>query len=117
MIPLRQPIEIEADRDGPWVVLSVSGAMDVRNAPIFQTEVERLFTDPSSPSGLLVDIAGLTFTDSSGIRAAILAAQRVPGRFGLIHTSEKLQRLLSMRGLGIILPSFSDLDSAKAALT
>ena len=117
LIPLRRPFRVEADRDGPWVVLTVSGAMDIRNAPIFEAEVERLFSDGSDPTGLLVDIGELTFTDSSGIRAALLAADRVHGRFGLIRTSEKLQRLLSIKGLGSILRSFPDLDTAKANLT
>ena len=90
--------------------------MDVRNAPIFEAEVERLLSDGAGPTGLLVDIGGLTFTDSSGIRAALLAAQRVHGRFGLVNVSEKLQRLLSIKGLGLILRSFPDLETAKAAL-
>lgn len=56
-------------------------------------------------------------TDSSGIRAAMLAVQRVHGRFGLVHASEKLQRLLSIKGLGDVLRTFPDLETAKAALT
>jgi anti-sigma B factor antagonist len=117
LFPLRKPFRIEADRDGTWVVLTVSGAMDVKNAPIFEAEVERLFSDGSGPTGLLVDVSGLTFTDSSGIRAALLAAQRVNGRFGLIQVSEKLRRLLSIKGLGLILRTFPDLETAKVALT
>lgn len=91
--------------------------MDARNASIFEAEVERLFSEGSGATGLLVDIGGLTLTDSSGIRAAMLAAQRVQGRFGLVHASEKLQRLLSIKGLGVVLRSFPDLETAKAALT
>ena len=45
------------------------------------------------------------------------AAQRVHGRFGLVHASEKLRRLLSIKGLGDVLRTFPDLETAKAALT
>ena len=69
-----------------------------------------------SPPGLLVDTSGLTFTDSSGIRAAVLAAQCVRGRFGLIKVPENLKSHIAMKGL-IVLQSFPDLETAKAALS
>lgn len=115
MLPLR-PFRVNSERDGVWAVVTILGELDIKTVQTFEAEVTRVFSDRDQPTGLLVDISGLTFTDSSGIRAAISAAQRVHGRFGLVNFPDKLQKLLSMKGLGIVLRSFPDLDTAKAAL-
>jgi anti-anti-sigma factor len=111
-----EPFRVGSERDGTWVVLIVSGELDLDTVRIFDAEVDGHFGEGEHPTGLLVDISGLTFTDSSGIRAAVLASQRVNGRFGLIGVPERIQRLLSMKGLGLALQSFPDVDTAKAAL-
>jgi anti-sigma B factor antagonist len=111
------PFRVHSDRDGVWAVLTIFGELDLKTAQSFEAEVERVFSDGEQDTGLLVDIAGLTFTDSSGIRATISAALLVHGRFGLVRVPDKIQKLLSMKGLGIVLRSFPDLDTAKAALT
>jgi anti-anti-sigma factor len=115
LLPLR-PLRVNSSRDGTWAVLTVAGELNVTTVRTFQAELDRVFSDDDGPTGLLVGTADLTFTDSSGIRATVLAAQRVHGRFGLVRVPDKLQKLISMKGLGIVLRSFPDLDSAKAAL-
>jgi anti-anti-sigma factor len=116
LIPFRKPLGVASERDGAWAILLVEGTLDRTTVKTFDAEVDRVFSDGARPTGLLVDIARLSFADSSGIRAAVLAAQRVPGRFGLIQAPEKIQRLLSIKGLGTLLPSFPDLETAKTAL-
>jgi anti-anti-sigma factor len=117
LVSIRKPIRVVSERDGVWAILTVSGNLDITTVKTFDAEVDRVFSDGVPPTGLLVDIARLSFTDSSGIRAAVLAAQRVPGRFGLIQAPEKTQRLLSIKGLGTLLQSFPDIETAKAALS
>jgi anti-sigma B factor antagonist len=114
--PPSEQFRVESDRDGTWAVIKVFGELDLDTVRIFDAEVDRHFGEGERPTGLLVDISGLTFTDSSGVRAAVLASQRVNGRFGLIGVPERIQRLLAMTGLGVAMESFPDVETAKAAL-
>ena len=117
LIPFRKPFRVDSGRDGSWAVLTLSGDLDINTVTTFDAEVDRLFRNATQPTGLLVDTAGLTFADSSGIRAAVLAAQRVRGRFGLIRVPERLKSQIALKGLAIVLQSFPDLETAKAALS
>jgi anti-sigma B factor antagonist len=61
---------------GTWIV-TVSGELDLATAP----ELEALFEalEPTPPERVLVDLAAVTFLDSSGIRALVRANRRLTG--------------------------------------
>jgi anti-sigma B factor antagonist len=72
------PFTAEARRrDAATWIVTVSGELDLASAP----ELEAVFegTDASASDRVLVDLAGVSFLDSSGIRALVRAKRRFDG--------------------------------------
>ena len=61
------------DEDGLPVV-ALSGEFDLAGVQAFETELKKLESDAADV--LLVDLSGLDFMDSSGLRALVMADQR-----------------------------------------
>ena len=64
-------------RDAETWIVTVSGELDLATAP----ELEAVFeaVDATSSDRVLVDLAGVAFLDSSGIRALVRAKRRLDG--------------------------------------
>jgi anti-sigma B factor antagonist len=82
-------------------VLALTGSLDLASRDVlYQAGVAALST-PDVP-GLVVDLAGVTFLDSSGIGALVeLAgdAQDAGVGFALHNPSERVRRVLTISGL------------------
>lgn len=93
-MPTEDPrLDLSIDTDGTLVLL---GEIDSYTAPDL---AERLAADPPIE---VVDVAGVTFIDSSGLRAIVEAHQaRAAGgsRLVLRSPSAAVQRLLEISGL------------------
>jgi anti-sigma B factor antagonist len=72
------PFTAAAERRDPetWVV-TVTGELDLATAPQLEAVFEGVDATPSDR--VLVDLAGVTFLDSSGIRALVRAKRRLDG--------------------------------------
>ena len=81
-------------------LLRLTGELDMAGVDQF----ERLLIADGSPEAgtFVVDMRGLTFIDSSGLRALIMADQRVRaegGRFIVVRGSEQVNEVLEMTGV------------------
>lgn len=80
---------------------ALSGELDHHGAKAVMAELERRI-DAALPRELTLDLAGLTFTDSSGI-AVLLRAWRHMGRLGgtmkVIHTPSQADKVFRAAGL------------------
>jgi anti-sigma B factor antagonist len=88
-----------ADRDGR-PVLAVTGEIDLAVASRFRQELENLVAGATGPT--LVDLSGVAFIDSSGIRellTARLAAQGAGGELTLLNPSPSCRRVLEVSGV------------------
>jgi len=88
-----------SDRDGR-AVLAVTGEIDLAVAARFRQELETLVADSSGPA--VVDLSGVGFIDSSGIRellTARLAAQTAGGELTLLNPSTPCRRVLEVSGV------------------
>lgn len=80
--------------------LRLTGELDLAGVGRF----ERLLVAEGSPETgtFVVDMRGLTFIDSSGLRALIMADQRVRaegGRFVVVKGSKQVNEVLEMTGV------------------
>jgi anti-sigma B factor antagonist len=93
-------LEIEvADSEG-MRLLRLTGELDMAGVDQF----ERMLTaDGSSRTGtFVVDLRTLTFIDSSGLRALIMADERVRddgGRFVVVRGTDRVNEVLEMTGV------------------
>lgn len=71
-----------AHRDGWWVV-SVAGEIDVHSGPSLREHLLRALA--SGERGLIVDLAGVSFLDSSGLGVLVAAHKRARASGGILR--------------------------------
>jgi anti-anti-sigma factor len=81
-------------------LLRLTGELDIAGVDRFV----RLLTDDQQPEAatFVIDLRGLTFIDSSGLRALIMADQQVRargGRFVVVRGPERVNEVLEMTGV------------------
>jgi anti-sigma B factor antagonist len=93
-------LEIAVSDSGDVRLVRLDGELDMAGVDRFQRSLagER----ESQASTYVVDLRGLSFLDSSGLRALIVADQSVRdggGRFIVIRGSERVNEVLEMTGV------------------
>jgi anti-sigma B factor antagonist len=95
------PLEIHLDPDGQGVVVRVTGELDHAAEEQLAACVDQILA-MAAGAELTLDGADLTFLDSSGIRALLIADRRcreAGARFVLRAPSEQLLRVLELGGV------------------
>jgi anti-sigma B factor antagonist len=67
-------IEIREQPRGANLVLSIAGELDISTVPVLERQIEAIGENP--PTTLTLDLSGLTFMDSSGLRLLIELNER-----------------------------------------
>jgi anti-sigma B factor antagonist len=67
-------LTIETRVDGNVALIALTGEFDLAGVQKFETELAKL--EAESPGVVVVDLGGLNFMDSSGLRALVMADQR-----------------------------------------
>ncbi len=96
-------------------VVRVSGEVDLS----WSQDLRRAILDAlKEGGGVGVDMAGVTYIDSSGIAALVEGFQnsRAKGqRFALLAVSAPVKSVLELARLDRVFPIYADLDAARAA--
>jgi anti-sigma B factor antagonist len=112
-------MRIEQRRVGAVEVLELSGELDLAGAPGLAVRLDALRSH-GRPARVLVDLDGLSFCDSSGLRALIGAAGEVRAAGGRLVVSighaHAVQRVLTIAGAAEYLEIHPDAGAALAAL-
>ena len=97
-------LKISCKRDGDVYAICPSGELDLSTARFLQRELERL--EASNPRSILLDLSGLTFIDSTGVRLllSIHARYRDSDRLSMLRGSAAVQRVLQLTGVADLLP-------------
>jgi anti-sigma B factor antagonist len=120
--PDPNPFEVAAEELGGVRVIAVSGELDLNTAPQLEERLEAALA--AGGSGLLLDLSGCEFIDSTGIGLIVRAWQRLDadpdsdgeGRFALCGLSDQVRRLLEITGLQSSIPTYRSRDEALAGL-
>jgi anti-anti-sigma factor len=87
------------------LVIRAYGDLDIASAKALEDELR--WAIDSDASAVVLDLAGLTFIDSTGLRALLLAAKRSAGspvRLSMVRAPEVLQNLIQTTGVEDLLP-------------
>jgi anti-sigma B factor antagonist len=98
-------LTIISTREAGVHTVSLFGELDLASAGDVQVELERV--EASDAESIVVDLAGLTFIDSTGVRLVYNAHVRLGhegGRLALLRGSEGVQRLFQLTALEDQLP-------------
>jgi anti-sigma B factor antagonist len=98
---LRAPVrtlEFETTRNAAVAVIAATGELDLSGAQILQAELDRLDAEPDVGT-VVLDLRGLEFLDSSGLRLVVLAdmrARETGRRFVLVRGPETVHRVFEI---------------------
>ena len=94
-------LRVETRRESDRVVVGMDGELDIANAPTLQEAIDS--QDLAAAEIVVLDLQGLTFLDSTGLRVILAArelCQRRGQEFAITPGSPQVQRLLSVTGVG-----------------
>jgi len=98
-------LTVSSRRDGDVHTIALAGELDLATAERFEQELKRVeVTDALS---IVVDLSGLAFMDSTGIRILVAADARSRAdseRLALRHGPPAVQRVIELTGLTDLLP-------------
>jgi len=101
--------QVSASRINGYAVVSLLGEFDLAGVSMFEQELGRVRTPDAT---LVVDLRGLTFIDSSGLRALVIAdqeARSAGGRCVVVRGPDQVGQVLDLTGIGERLELVDDL--------
>lgn len=102
-----------SERRGEALVLRVSGELDLSTAPVLDAAVSEAREERGLP--VVLDLSGVSFVDSTGIRSLIGAAQALEseGRaFALLSPADAVVRVLDLTDLRVRFHEIENLEPA-----
>ena len=102
-------LEVTLERSSGGATLRLTGELDLASAPAFERELTA--AEEKAPDPLTIDLRGLAFIDSSGLRLLLLAAERARAeerRLVVVKASPAVDRVLEITGADRQLELVSD---------
>lgn len=102
-------LTLRAHRRGDVYTIALTGELDLSNAAEVEREV--LHAETTDARTILIDLSGLQFMDSTGIRLLVAADARSradSGRLRLTRPPEQVFRVLCIAGIDGLLPFDDD---------
>jgi anti-sigma B factor antagonist len=106
---------VVTERDG-WIVLAVTGELDVATAPRLRQEAVRLST--AGQHRLVIDLSGVGFLDSTGLGVIVGVLKRMRthgGELVLAAAEPQVRKVFEITRMTDILPIHDSVDEAIAA--
>ncbi len=100
MTNLEGPLRVDASNQEGQLVLVLAGELDPHTAPVLRDRIDQTLTPDTAT--LVLEVSGLRFIDSSGLRVIIGAHKEMAGRGGrliLRSPTDTTRRLLEITGL------------------
>jgi anti-sigma B factor antagonist len=91
-------LEFETTFNRAVAVIAATGELDLSGAQVLEAELERLEAEPELGT-VVLDLRGLEFMDSSGLRLVVLAdmrAREAGRRFVLVRGPETVHRVFEI---------------------
>lgn len=109
-------MEIELGQVGDVRVATLFGELDGRTAPLVQ---DKLLTLPQPHGKLLLDMEGVSYISSAGLRALLMLYRQITnndGRVALVGLTENIRDMMLVTGFLEFFDAYDTLDEGLAAL-
>jgi anti-anti-sigma factor len=93
-------LTVRVEHDGEALVVSAFGELDLSNAKTLEAALRRAIGGDAS--GVVLDLGGVRFIDSAGLRVLLLTAKqslRNGGRLRLLRGSAPIDRAIEVAGV------------------
>lgn len=110
-------LETEVRKINDVSVLELNGEIDVYTAPQFREAISDLIT--SGQKDLIIDMAGVSYMDSSGFGALLSATKKLKpsgGSVSLVQCNSAIDRILKITRLDTVFVTYQAIDEAIAAI-
>ena len=110
-------MEIKAQREGRVLTAEATGRVDGVNASEFEQTLRDTIQDDDT--AVILDLAGITYLSSAGLRAILLTARSLSQRkakFMLCSPSAPIREVFEISGFDKIIPVHDTRDAAVAAI-
>jgi anti-anti-sigma factor len=107
-------LEFETTRNGTVAIVAPTGELDLSGAAILEAELDRLAEEPEV-AAVVLDMRGLVFMDSSGLRLVVLAdmrAREASRRFSLVRGGDTVHRVFEITRMSERLDFVDDPEEA-----
>lgn len=97
-------LTVRVEQDGEALVIRPVGELDLSNTQTLDAELRRAINDESE---VILDLGGLSFIDSGGLRLLVLAtalSQANGDRLRMLRGSAPVERVIQLTGLDGSLP-------------
>ena len=91
-------LEFKTTRNGTVAVVAPTGELDLSGAAVLEDELDRLAAEPELAT-VVLDLRGLEFMDSSGLRLVVMAdmrARETGRRFALVPGGDTVHRVFEI---------------------
>jgi anti-sigma B factor antagonist len=99
-------LTIRSQRDGDTHVIALAGELDLASVPDVEAELASI-EGAARLATIVIDLRGVTFIDSSGLRLALEASRRAETaayRVALLRPSDRVFRAFEISGIDTLLP-------------
>ena len=93
-------LSLETREEGQQVRIALDGELDLSSALTFDEEIRR--AEERKPDTLVIDLSGLKFLDSTGLRLIMSAQSRARTRgrrLAIVQGSDPIRRLFRLAGV------------------
>jgi anti-sigma B factor antagonist len=107
-------LDFQTTRNGTVAVVAPTGELDLSGATVLEAELDRLAEEPEL-GAVVLDLRGLEFMDSSGLRLVVLAdmrAREAGRRFALIRGGDTVHRVFEITRMSDRLDFVDDPEEA-----
>lgn len=111
-------LQVEVSAAGSTTLVSVVGELDAIAAPQLDAALAPLL-DGDGSAGLVLDLSGVTFLDSSGLGVCIKAVKGVRangGEVALVVTTPRVRKVLEITGIDKAVAVASTVEAAVAVV-
>ncbi len=108
-------MEFDSSKQGDSVVIKVKGRMDAVSAPEFEKECGKWIE--AGDKSLIIDLGGLEYISSAGLRSILAAAKKLKAAQGAIcfcNLQGMVQEVFSISGFATMFPIKDSLEEALA---
>ena len=108
-------MKLHAQREDGILIARAVGRVDGANAMEFQNRLQAAIGDDSD---VILDLEGLSYISSAGLRVVLLVAQHVQkrsGRFSVCSLSDSIENVFNISGFDRVIPTHGSRSDARAA--
>lgn len=106
-----------SDLDNSTRLIKLSGALDIHGVHDVEVEFVRLCVGENIC--VLVDLSKVNYISSIGIPLLVNSAKSIArqgGKMALLHPQKTVENVLDLTGITLVIPVYSDLNSATQGL-